>query len=36
MTRSGFINEIEEDSDMESQYDIECGMGNIDITFTED
>ena len=33
---SGFVNEIEEGSDEESQYEIECGMGNIDITFTED
>ena len=33
---SGFVNEIEHGSDEESQYDIECGMGNIDITFTED
>ena len=36
VSKSGFVNEIEEDSDMESQYAIECGMGNIDITFTED
>jgi DUF4097 and DUF4098 domain-containing protein YvlB len=35
-SKSGFVNEIEEGSEMESEYEIECGMGNIDITFTED